>query len=194
VLVVPGVPGIDVGLAAGGQGEAVLGEPSEEGRGVLDLIASVPAACRSDRLLLRASAEPRQDFPGGEAVNDPGVVRVGGVGEVAGQPPLERADLLVDGGEDTAGHQEFPQVGGGSPGLEGVECLVGQFYLAAAEAPQQVLRRVGPPVAGIGPRQAGQRVVHGEQGVGQRDELGADPAGAVVQEHGEPVGESAAGA
>ena len=36
MLVVLDVPGVDVVLAAGGQIEAVLGEPSKEGRGVLD--------------------------------------------------------------------------------------------------------------------------------------------------------------
>jgi len=38
MLVVLDVPGVDVVLAAGGQIEAVLGEPSKEGRGVLDLV------------------------------------------------------------------------------------------------------------------------------------------------------------
>ena len=36
MLVVLDVPGVDVSLTAGGQGEAVLGEPSQEGRGVLE--------------------------------------------------------------------------------------------------------------------------------------------------------------
>src|SRR5674476_723032 len=80
-------------------------------------------AGRSDRLSLRAGAEPRQDFPSGEAADELGMVRVGDVSEMADQPPLERADLLVDGGEHAAGHQEFPQVAGRPPELEGVECL-----------------------------------------------------------------------
>lgn len=70
-----------------------------EGRGGLDLVAGMAAAGRSDRLSLRAGAEPRQDFPSGEAADELGMVRVGDVSEMADQPPLERADLLVDGGE-----------------------------------------------------------------------------------------------
>jgi len=89
-----------------------------------------------DRLLLRAAAKARQDFPGGEAAHELDVVWVGDVGEVADQPSLERADLLVDGGQHAAGHQQVPQVSGCSPGLEGVEGLVGQCYLPTAEAPQ----------------------------------------------------------
>ena len=75
-----------------------------------------------------------------------------------------------------------------------MECLVGQSYLPAAEAPQQIVGGTGAALAHVEPGQAGQRVVHGEQGAGQRDELGADPAGAVVQDLGEPVGEGAASA
>jgi hypothetical protein len=55
------VPGVDVGLAAGRRGEVVVGEPPEEGRGVLDLVAGIAAAGRSERLLLRTGAEPWQD-------------------------------------------------------------------------------------------------------------------------------------
>jgi len=67
MLVVLDVPGVDVVLAAGGQIEAVLGEPSKEGRGVLDLVAGMAATSWGDRLLLRADAKARQDFPGSEA-------------------------------------------------------------------------------------------------------------------------------
>jgi len=98
VLVVLDVPGVDVGLTAGGQGEAVLGEPSQEGRGVLDLVAGMAATSRGDGLRLRAGAKSGQNFPGREAADELGVVRVGDGGEVPDQPPLERTDLLVDGG------------------------------------------------------------------------------------------------
>jgi len=147
VFAVFDMPGVDVGLAAGGQGEAVLGEPLKEGRGGLDQVAGMAAAGRSDRLSLRAGAEPRQDFPSGEAADELGMVRVSDVSEMADQPPLERADLLVDGGEHTAGHQEFPQVAGRPPELEGVECLVGQAarrtWPGAASAPSRT--RLGGP-------------------------------------------------
>lgn len=83
MLVVLGVPGVDVGLAAGGQGGALPGEPSEEGGGVFDLVAGMAAASRSDRFFLCPGAEPRQDFPGGEAADELSVVGVGNAGEVA---------------------------------------------------------------------------------------------------------------
>jgi hypothetical protein len=83
------------------------------------------AAGRGDRLLFRAGAETGQDFPGGEAADELGMAVIGDAGEVSGKPPFERADLFVYDGEHTAGHQELPQVGGGPPGLEAMECLMG---------------------------------------------------------------------
>ncbi len=103
---------------------------------MLDLVSGVAAAGWGDGFLFRTGAEPGQDFPGGEAADELGMLRVGDLREVAGQPPLERADLLVHGREHAAGHQEFAQVGSGPPGLEGVERLVGQCYLALAEPSQ----------------------------------------------------------
>jgi hypothetical protein len=41
------------------------------------------AASRSDRFFLCSGAEPRQDFPGGEAADELSVVGVGNAGEVA---------------------------------------------------------------------------------------------------------------
>jgi hypothetical protein len=57
-------------------------------------------------------------------------------GEVSGEPLLEHADLLVDGGQQAAGHEQIAQVGGGSPGLELVECLMREGDLAAAQTAQ----------------------------------------------------------
>ena len=74
---------------------------------------------------------------------------VGDGGEVDAQPPLERAELLVDGGEHAADHQEVAQVGGGPPGLKAVECLMGQLYLSPAEAPQQVVGGPGAALARV---------------------------------------------
>jgi len=58
-------------------------------------------------------------------------------------------------GEHAAGHQEVAQVGGGPPGLEVVERLVGQLYLSPAEAPQQVVGGPGPALARVEPGEAG---------------------------------------
>ena len=43
MLIVLGVPGVDVGLAAAGQGEPARREPLEEGGGALDLVTGVTA-------------------------------------------------------------------------------------------------------------------------------------------------------
>jgi hypothetical protein len=54
---------------------------------------------------------------------------------------------------------------------------VGQRDLFAGQASEQVRGRLG---SGGQPGQAGQRVVHAEQLLGERDQLGMDAAGAVV--------------
>lgn len=38
--------------------------------------------------------------------------------EVGEEPAFEQADLLVDAGQDTAGHQQLAYVGGRPPGLQ----------------------------------------------------------------------------
>ncbi|MGI5451325.1 hypothetical protein ACQEVM_37325 [Streptomyces sp. CA-243310] len=133
------VPEVDVALAAGAQVQAMLGEPLEEGCGVLDLVACVLAAGGGERAGVRVPAELGQDLPGGEAAHDLGMLGVADRGEVAHEPPLEEADLLVDCRQDPAGHKQFAQVGGGPPGLQGVERLVCQLDLPSAELPHQVL-------------------------------------------------------
>lgn len=73
VLGVLDVPRIDVGLAAGGQGEASPGQPPEEDGGLPDLLGGEASARRGDRLPFGAGAEPREDFSGGELADDLGV-------------------------------------------------------------------------------------------------------------------------
>jgi hypothetical protein len=115
------------------------------------------------------------------------VFRVGDAGEMVDQPPLERADLLVDHRQDTAGRQQFSQMCRGSPRLEGVECLVGQGDFAAGEFSQEVRGCPIPAFAWMQPAQPGPRVVHREQVLDEWDEFGLDAAGAVVEEFGESL-------
>lgn len=119
--VVLGVPPVDLGLAARVEGESVFGEPGQEAGGGLDLAAGEAAAGRDDRFVLGAFAHPGQDLPGRVSLDDPGVLGVADGGQVADQPALERTDLLVDLREGAAVHQQLAHVGGGPPGLEGVE-------------------------------------------------------------------------
>jgi hypothetical protein len=67
---------------------AALGEPSQEGSRVLDLVPGVAAGGRGDRLFLRAGAEPWEDFRGREAAHELGVIGVGDAGEVSDEPSL----------------------------------------------------------------------------------------------------------
>lgn len=73
VLAALGVPGVDVCLAAPGQGKSPRGEPLEEFGGAQDLADGVASRTRAERLLLCPRAEPGQDFPGGETADDLGV-------------------------------------------------------------------------------------------------------------------------
>ncbi|MFV5997964.1 hypothetical protein ACNPQM_37715 [Streptomyces sp. NPDC056231] len=69
---------------------------------------------------------------------------------------------------------------------------MGQRDLPEAKLPQP-LRSVARLIPAQGqPGQPAAGLVHRHQQVDQRDQLGTDPAGAVVQESGEPVGERAA--
>ncbi|WAL98774.1 hypothetical protein [Streptomyces sp. Je 1-369] len=110
----------------------------------------------------------------------------------SGWPALEGAEVLVDRRQDSAGHQEFFQVSGGSPGLELVEGVVGQRDLAEAELLQQSggVRRLA--AAHGQPGQSAVGLVHRHQQVEQWDQRGTDATGAVVQERGEAVAERAA--
>lgn len=80
----------------------------------------------------------RQDAPGREEPDRLGVLWVGDAGDVSRKPALEGAEVLVDRGQDSARHHEFFQVGGGPPGLELMEGVVGQRDLAEAEPLQQL--------------------------------------------------------
>lgn len=75
VLAVLSVPGVDVGLAAAGEGQVPSGEPPQEGRGGLDLLSGVAVAGRGERLPASAGREAAGGYPrwrtGGWAVPGP---------------------------------------------------------------------------------------------------------------------------
>ncbi|MEV7641354.1 hypothetical protein AB0O32_15560 [Streptomyces rubiginosohelvolus] len=135
----------------------------------------------------------RNRSPGGREEPDRlGVLGLGDFGQVAGEPALEGTEVLVDRGQDSAGHEEFLQVGGHPPGLEFVEGIVGQRDLAQAE-PAKQLRGVSQlPAAHVQPCQSASGLVHRHQQVEQRGQRGTDAARAVVEKRGEAVGERAA--
>ncbi|MEU6585965.1 hypothetical protein [Nocardia sp. NPDC046763] len=188
------VPGIDVGLAAGGKRKLLVCKPFQKPGCVHDMVVSVASVRWVDRLAFGLGAQLRQKMPGREAADNLGVVGVGDGGEVADQPAFESADLFVDSGQNTAGHQHLPQMCCGAPGFERMECLVGQLDVAAPEVAQQVRWGSVSSFSWIEPGQARQRIVHGEQIVDEGNEFGFDPAGAVVEYFAELVAEGASGA
>jgi hypothetical protein len=120
----PDTPG-GFSLVAGPQAVVVVGEPAQECGGLFDLVAGEVSAGRSDRLVPGAGSQSGQDFPGREALDELAMVAVTDRVEVGEEPAFEQADLLVDAGQDTAGHQQLAYVGGRPPGLQGVKRLVG---------------------------------------------------------------------
>ncbi|MEV8441950.1 hypothetical protein AB0425_31620 [Actinosynnema sp. NPDC051121] len=141
MLLVLDVPGIDLSLSAVRQDQLAFTGPTKERRGVADPVSGEPAPGRGDGLALRVGAELGQDVPGGEPPDDLLVLGIGDAREVFAEPPLEKAELLVHQREQTAGHEQFPQMGGGGPPwLELVERVVGEFNVAVS--------RVLPPLRG----------------------------------------------
>ena len=192
VFAVLGVPGVDVDLAAGRQGAVPFGEPAEVAGGVFDLLGGEAADARRDVAPVRSGPEPGKDVPGREEPDRLGVAGVGDAGQVPGKPALEGADVLVGRWQDSAGHQEFFQVSCCPPGLELVERVVGQRDLPEAELPQHLRGVPWLARAHLQPGQPACGPVHRRQQAEQGRQLGADAAGAVVQEDGEPAGERAA--
>jgi hypothetical protein len=112
VFAVLGPPCVDVGLAAGCEGGVPLAEPVEEGGRVLHLLGREAADAGCDVALLGACPQPGQDAPGREEPDRFNVRRVLDAGQMAMEPALERAEVLVHRGQDPACHQEFFEVSG----------------------------------------------------------------------------------
>jgi hypothetical protein len=190
VLLVPGVPSIDLGLPAFGQGHCLLGEPTEEGGGVTDLSSGITAPGWGDGLAVRACAQLGQHVPGGKPPDD---LLVCGIGD-AGEPSLEQTDLFVHPRKQPAGHEQLAQVCGGPPGLELVERFVRGCDGAVSQAAQQLRRRRGVRRPALEPIEPGARVVHRDEQFVQGKQLRPDAAGAVVEQTSESGGQGAAGA
>ncbi|MER6949209.1 hypothetical protein ABT294_34845 [Nonomuraea sp. NPDC000554] len=171
-----GDPCVEMRLTAAGQVEVPVGEPGQEAGGVDDLLAGVAPVGGRDELGLGDAAQAGQDLPGGEPADDLDVVGIGDVVEVVDEPALQQADLLVDLGEQSACHQELAQVGGGLPVRQLVKGFVGELDAAICQVAEHVRA-----VLLVEPGQPGERVLHADQGVEQRQQGGTDLAGAVVE-------------
>jgi hypothetical protein len=121
--------------------------------------------------------------PGEELAQQSAVVTVAVGGEPRSAPTFEQHDLTVDGGKRAAGHEQVAQVRGGAPAVELVQQVVGQRDLTAGEG----LQVAGQPGVVVQPVERPVGLGHGQQAVGQRLQLGADAAAAVVEELLEPV-------
>ena len=146
-----GIPGVDITLAAGAEPAAALVEPGEEGDRVGDLLSRVAANARCDVAAFSAGPESGKDVPGREQPDRLDVHGVVDAGQVTREPALEGADVFVDGGQGAAGHQEFFEVSGRSPGLEFVERVMSERESvqerAAATAPPRSRDGCGPSPA-----------------------------------------------
>ncbi|WP_162948227.1 hypothetical protein [Streptomyces europaeiscabiei] len=79
MLVVLGPPGVDVDLAAGGEGGVPLAEPLLEGGRVLDLLGGEAADAGCDVAAVGSCPQSGKDAPGREELDR---LRVFGVGDV----------------------------------------------------------------------------------------------------------------
>ncbi|MEU3529157.1 hypothetical protein AB0E62_35790 [Streptomyces sp. NPDC038707] len=77
---------------------------------MFDLISGEAADARCDVALFGAGPQSGQDAPGREEPDRFDVLGVLDVGQMAVEPALEGADVLVDRGQDPACHQEFFEV------------------------------------------------------------------------------------
>ena len=112
-LLVLGVLGLDIRLTAIDQVQSAVGEPAEERGGVVDLVSGELVSGRVMGLRSGAGSEPGQGVPDGEPAGDLRVVGlVGDAQEVLDKSALEHADLLIDGGQQAAGHEQVSQVYG----------------------------------------------------------------------------------
>jgi hypothetical protein len=106
VVEVGGVPVVDVGLGQGGRDSAAFIEPGQEQPGLGELLGRGLAAVRGQRARRRPVAEPGKLRPGRELAQQPGLGLAIELGELAVQPGLVVQQLLVDGRQRAAGHQQ----------------------------------------------------------------------------------------
>jgi hypothetical protein len=115
VVVVGGVPGVQLGLGRLGHGAVARLKPAEEPVGLGELVAGELAVVGGEGPALGRGPQPWQLVPAGELAQQPQVRAVGKFGQAPVQPGLVVDELLVDGGQHAAGHQQVAQVGGGPP-------------------------------------------------------------------------------
>ncbi|MFC5833598.1 hypothetical protein, partial [Nonomuraea insulae] len=134
--------------------KVMLVEPGQEGLGVGELFAGKSGDAGGEGLAGGASAQGGQEMPGGEPVQER-LVRVAvEFGEAVGEPGFGVQELLVDGREHAAGHQQVAQIGDGPPAGELVKRLVSQGDATAGQAGEEVLDVGGaqphPSLPGVG--------------------------------------------
>jgi hypothetical protein len=184
-----GVPGIEVSLPAVFDGAASVGELSEEGAGLGDLLFRLVGLGASQRSLLRLAPQAPNLVPDGEVLKKSPVFGVLDGGEPLGQPALIEQKLPVDAWQDTTVHQQVTQVDDGSPGCFLVQPVVGERDAAGGQAPEETdgIGVAEPDQAALGP-------VRLQQGGDQGLQRSGDVTCAVVEESVESASEGASGA
>jgi hypothetical protein len=133
VLVMAGVPVVDVGLGEVGESALVVDESGQELVGAGELLECVVAGAVGQGPAGGASTESGELVPGGEVLKDLTVRFALQFGEAAVQPAFEPQKPAVPFGEQPAGHEEIAQVSGSAPFGVLVECLVGERQCAVGE-------------------------------------------------------------
>src|ERR1035437_7263817 len=125
-------------------------------------------------------------MPGGEALQDLAVVGVLDGLHPTGQPLLEEKQVPVLRGQYPAADEQIADVDDRTPGLQGAQTVVGERDLAQGEGAQDRWDvRFGEP------QDAAAGSAHRAHRVEERNQLGANGTGAVVEYHREPASQDA---
>ncbi len=180
-----GEPGVDVGLAAVVEVPSAGVEEGQEGRALGETVAGLGASALADRSVLGSLTQAAQDIPGGEAFQEPTVFEIVDRGEPLSQR-CRSIRCRSTGGRTSASMSRSRRK---ATERHGVSWLRPSWVSGTSPRAQGLqhgdnvrLRCPIDPDAGS---------VHLPDGLEQRDELGADGAGAVVQQRGQRVGQDA---
>jgi hypothetical protein len=183
------MPGVEVGLGALADVALPLGEPQEEGCGLGQAGAGSGDPTGAEGLGGGRGSQLAQDMPGGEPLKQPTVFGAGDGREPSGQPALEQHEVAVNLWEHAAGHEQIPDVRDRASRGQLAQPVVSEGDFTVREGSQDLLDvRLSHPGECISGTWRLPDLIE------QRDELGADATGAVVQKFLQALGQDAVSA
>src|ERR1035438_4645007 len=185
----PAPPPVDISLGALAPFPSVSLEVGQEQPGLTKVFSGRLVTVVPDRLGGRSGPQLPQHMPGGEALQDLAVVGVLDALHATGQRLLQEKQVPIHRRQYPAADEQIADVDDATPGLQGAQPVVGEWDLAQGEGAQD--RR---DVRFGEPQDAAAGSAHRAHGVEERNQLGANGAGAVVEYHCEPVGEDTSSA